>query len=200
MLINIAQMKERSFTHDAFISHSSKDKAVADAVCAGLEANGVRCWIAPRDIMPGRSWPEAITGAIETSPVTVVIFSANANESEQVTREVADSVNQGSVILPFKIENIIPSKSMRYFLSTPHWLDAITPPLETHIRKLVLIIKNLVAEKSAPNWKEEATNTRSVQLQSIDLPSEGPVALDDLVRKQKRGGFWSFFSNMLDDK
>jgi len=39
--------------HDAFISHSSKDKTIADATCAYLEASKIRCWVAPRDIRPG---------------------------------------------------------------------------------------------------------------------------------------------------
>ena len=29
--------------HDVFISYSKKDKAVADAICARLEQDGVRC-------------------------------------------------------------------------------------------------------------------------------------------------------------
>ncbi|MBV8722991.1 MAG: toll/interleukin-1 receptor domain-containing protein, partial [Candidatus Eremiobacteraeota bacterium] len=33
-----------------FISHSSKDREIADAICRHLEAMGVSCWIAPRDI------------------------------------------------------------------------------------------------------------------------------------------------------
>ena len=35
--------------HDVFISHSQKDKPIADGICAKLQATGVRCWIAPRD-------------------------------------------------------------------------------------------------------------------------------------------------------
>ena len=42
--------------HDVFISHSSKDKQTADAICHYLEQNGIRCWIAPRDILPGEDW------------------------------------------------------------------------------------------------------------------------------------------------
>ena len=44
---------------DVFISHSSKDKHVADAICAVLERRGLRCWIAPRDVTPGASWGAA---------------------------------------------------------------------------------------------------------------------------------------------
>jgi hypothetical protein len=36
-----------------FISHSSNDRATADAICAHLESAGIKCWIAPRDIEPG---------------------------------------------------------------------------------------------------------------------------------------------------
>jgi hypothetical protein len=50
--------------HKVFISHSSLDKPVADAVCAALEKNAVRCWIAPRDVQPGSSFAGEITGAI----------------------------------------------------------------------------------------------------------------------------------------
>jgi hypothetical protein len=39
--------------HDVFVSYSSDDKPTADAVCATLENKGIRCWIAPRDILPG---------------------------------------------------------------------------------------------------------------------------------------------------
>jgi hypothetical protein len=50
--------------HDVFISHSTEDKAVADAVCAILEKNGVRCWIAARDILPGADWSASIVDGI----------------------------------------------------------------------------------------------------------------------------------------
>ncbi len=45
--------------HDVFISHSSKNKPAADAVCHALEGDGVRCWIAPRD-------PESAVAALAT--------------------------------------------------------------------------------------------------------------------------------------
>ena len=50
-----------------FISHSSLDKAIADTVCSFLEARGITCWIAPRNIPPGGRYGEAIVHAIEDS-------------------------------------------------------------------------------------------------------------------------------------
>ena len=131
-------------SHDAFISYSSRDKAVADAACAALEASGVRCWIAPRDIMPGAEWGEAIIDAINQCRAFILIFSANANESPQIRREVERAVSKGIAIIPVRIQDIAPARSLEYFIGTVHWLDALTPPLEAHLRRLVDTVKALL--------------------------------------------------------
>jgi hypothetical protein len=53
---------------DVFISHSSNAKAIADAACAALEAAGIRCWIARRDIMSGTEYGAAIIYATARNP------------------------------------------------------------------------------------------------------------------------------------
>ncbi len=118
---------------DVFISHSSQDKHVADAVCATLESRGIRCWIAPRDILPGEEWAEAILNAIQNSQLMLLVFSAHANESPQVRKEVERAVHHAIPIIPVRIQDVLPNKSLEYFISTPHWLDAMTPPLEKHL-------------------------------------------------------------------
>lgn len=133
--------------HDVFISHSAKDKPVADAVCATLEGGGVRCWIAPRDIVPGTQWGESIIDAISSSQVMVLVFSSNANESQQIIREVERAVSKGIPVIPFRVEDVDPNKSLEYFISAPHWLDALTPPLEKHLAQLLSTIKLLLARK-----------------------------------------------------
>ena len=129
---------------DAFISYSHQDKPVADAACASLEAAGIRCWIAPRDIVPGRDWGESIIDAIAGAKVVILIFSGHANASPQIKREVERGVNRGIPIVPVRIEDIAPSKSLEYFISTPHWLDAFTPPLEQHLRQLAVAVQALL--------------------------------------------------------
>jgi hypothetical protein len=132
--------------HDVFISYSSKDKPVADAVCASLENASVRCWIAPRDVLPGEDFPKAIMQGINESKVMVLIFSANANASPHVTREVTKAVSKGLIIIPFRIEDAPMSESMEYLIGLPHWLDAITSPLSQHIDTLVKRVKSLVED------------------------------------------------------
>ena len=132
--------------HDVFISYSSADKTVADAACATLESRKIRCWIAPRDVLPGMSYAEALIDAINRSRIMVLVFSASADGSPQVMREVERAVNKGIPIIPFRIENVMPSKAMEYFLSAPHWLDALTPPLEKHLQRLVDTVQALLTE------------------------------------------------------
>lgn len=130
--------------HDVFISYSSQDKSVADAVCAGLEAKKIRCWIAPRDLLPGMMYQEGIIRAIEDCRVMVFIFSSHSNNSPHIIRELTKAVSTGSVIIPFRIEEVVPSKSMEYLIGAPHWLDALTPPLEAHIHTLVNTVESLL--------------------------------------------------------
>ena len=133
--------------HDAFISYSNLDRTVADAAVAVLESRGIRCWIAPRDITPGLDWSEAIVDAIERSKVMVLVLSAHANGSPQIKREVERGVNHGLPIIPFRIEDVPLSKALEYFISSPHWLDALTPPLEEHLQYLADTVQLLLQRR-----------------------------------------------------
>lgn len=161
--------------HDVFISHSAQDKAVADAVCAAFEEDGIRCWVAPRDVRPGRSFPGEITRAIQHSKVMVLIFSRHSNSSEQVLREVQLAVDSHLPIVRFRTEDVTLSDDLRYYLSTPHWLDALDPPLSKHIARLETAIKELLAQSVEEPVKEvTASAPPSAQL----APTERPASIE----------------------
>src|SRR4029077_14319513 len=130
--------------HEVFISHSSLDKPVADAVCAALEKTTIRCWLAPRDVQPGRSFAGEITRAIQHSKVMVLIFSAHSNTSEQILREVQLAANSHLHIVQFRIQDVLPNEDLEYYLSTPHWLDALSPPLEKNLQRLGTSVEALL--------------------------------------------------------
>jgi hypothetical protein len=130
--------------HEVFVSYSHRDKPVADAVVSHLERAGIRCWFAPRDVMPGRVWGEAIVQAIETTRLMVVILSDEANHSRQVLREVERAVASDVVVIPFRIEAFEPTGAMAYYLASEHWLDAMSAPLESHIDRLVKVAQALL--------------------------------------------------------
>jgi dienelactone hydrolase len=130
--------------HDVFISYSNKDKKPADAVCSIMEKNGIRCWVAPRDITPGVPFAEAIIDGIKGSKVFVLVYSSNSNQSQQVVKEVDRAVHHGLAIIPLRLEDVPMSKQLEYYVSNVHWLDALTPPLEKHINKLCKVVKMLL--------------------------------------------------------
>ena len=133
---------------EVMISDSKEDKAIADEICAGLEARGIWCWIAPRNILHGTEYQEAIVDAINASRILVLVLSSQSNESPFVKREVTLALSKRVTIIPFKIEDVPPSKTMEFLISTPQWLDAFTPPLEGHINNLAETIKTLLK-----NWE-----------------------------------------------
>jgi Flp pilus assembly protein TadD len=133
--------------HDVFVSYASADKTVADAVCGTLESNAVRCWIAPRDVEPGMAYGEAILDAIQGCRIMVLVFSSKANTSSHIPKEIERAVSKGASIIPFRIEDVKPGKSLDYFIGNVHWLDAMTPPLEGHIRRLAKNIQTILARE-----------------------------------------------------
>jgi hypothetical protein len=121
---------------DIFVSYSLPDRNCALELVARVEACGIECWIAPRDISPSADWAAEIIDAISAARVMVLVFSANSNESPQVRREVERAVHKRLMVVPFRIDDVMPSKSLEYFLSSQHWLDAFPPPLEPHYQRL----------------------------------------------------------------
>lgn len=122
--------------HDIFVSYSQPDREAAFALVKRLEARGITAWIAPRDVSPAADWAAEIIDAISSARLMVLVFSGNSNDSDQVRREVERAVHKQLPILPFRIEDVLPSKSLEYFLSAQHWMDAFPPPCEPHIDRL----------------------------------------------------------------
>jgi hypothetical protein len=187
-----------AMAHDVFLSHSHVDKVFADAICHKLEADGIRCWVAPRDIRPAEDWAEAIINAMEAARVLVLVFSSASNASPQVRREVERAVNKGLHVLPFRIENVPLSKSLEYFISTQHWLDALDGRMDFHLDQLRDCILPLLqdppavpavpapapmmAEAPAPALAPEAL----ARLESALARQLGPIARH-LVRRHAPG-------------
>lgn len=107
-----------------FISYSSKETKIAEQICNRIEKDGVSCFIAPRDIRPGKEYAAEIINGLDSSSAIILLMSQNANNSPHVLREVEHAVSLGIPILVYKIEEVELSKSMEYFLMTHQWVSA----------------------------------------------------------------------------
>jgi hypothetical protein len=107
-----------------FVSHVTEDRAAALQVVEELERRGVRCWIAPRNVQPGKPFDDDIADAIESCRAMLLIFSSQCNESEYIPREITVAGNSNKLIIPFRIEDVEPKRGLSVRLANLHWIDA----------------------------------------------------------------------------
>src|SRR5437762_5513592 len=133
---------------DVFISYSTRDSETAQAICSALESAGLSCWIAPRNIVPGQTWSEAIIDGINGCQVMVLLYSSASNASPQVLREVERAVSKRLGLIAFRAETVNPSKAMEYLVSVSHWLEAYTGSIEDHLASLVQSVQSLLTTRT----------------------------------------------------
>jgi hypothetical protein len=163
---------------DVFISYSQPDRDCAFELVARLEGEGIACWVAPRDIAPSADWAAEIMDAISAARVMILVFSSSSNQSPQVRREVERAVHKQLSILPFRIEEVLPSKSLEFFLSAQHWMDAFAPPREPHYARLCAYLKSQLAAGPALPASPAITSARSAAPHIFD-----PVELQHIERQ-----------------
>lgn len=166
-----ATATESAMPHDVFLSYASADRAAAVAVCAALEARGIACWVAPRDVKAGADWGEAILTAIGRAHAMVLILSRHTAGSVHVRNEVVTAVSQGLALVPVRIEDCQPGGALRLHLAGAHWLDVFPPPLEPHADALAAGVRLALAADA-----------------TIEIPRAQAVAMVAAARASQAGG------------
>jgi predicted ATPase len=174
--------------HQVFICHSSADVTVARDICVGLENAGLRCWIAPRDPLPGMPYGQQIVSAIEATRVVLLVFSSNANGSRAVLGELELAANRGKIVLPVRIEDVQPSPNLEFYVRAIHWFDAATRPLDQTLPELVrdvrMVLPDLaVAEDGvgAPDSTPRKASNLPIQVTSFVGRERDVGEIKDLV-------------------
>lgn len=125
-----------------FISYASQDAAVAERLCAALEAAGLPCWIAPRDVRAGESYAAAIVRAINSCRMLLLLLSQSAIDSPHVLREVERASSKRRPVLSVRLDAAKLPPDLEYFLSANQWLDASAKPIEQILPALVESVRN----------------------------------------------------------
>jgi TIR domain len=172
---------------DIFVSYSQPDFDCAMEMVTRVEREGIDCWIAPRDIAPSADWAAEIIDAISRSRVMILVFSASSNGSPQVRREVERAVSKQVSILPFRIENVLPSKSLEYFLSAQHWLDAFPPPREPHYARLCAYLKSAGtrSDPSQPDPSRPDPGANAELIQSFPAAASHAIDPSEMLRVER---------------
>lgn len=185
---------------DVFISYSTCDSALANAVKQALQAEGVRCWKAPEDVIPDSNthYAAQIVEAIERCPVMVLIWSVSSMESLEVSKELSVAMDAKTTVIPFRTEDIKPEGSFKYHLQGVHWLDMFDKPLENALQDLYsqvsanLEAKRLIREKRMQKAREDSGGQRpNPDLGDINSgPASAGKQLNSCLAKWKEALWW----------
>ena len=178
-------MNPKAIRRDVFVSYSQPDSHYAFELVSWIKRHGISAWIAPRDMSPMSDWAAEIIDAILAARIMMLAFSASSNDSPQVRREVERAVHKQLRILPFRIDDVLPSKSLEYFLSSQHWLDAFLPPREPHYARLCTFLSAALAAPTAVPTSTAIGMQPSEPLSENRVVATGnPFSLDATELKQ----------------
>jgi TolB-like protein/Flp pilus assembly protein TadD len=139
----------RTATPDVFISYASRDAAVANDVAVTLEGQGLKCWIAPRDVTPGAHYASEIVHAIDSAKAIVLILSQDAGTSPHVLREIERATSKRHPVITLRVDLAPLPAEFEYFLNTSQWLDASGGDARRMTPKLVAAVKSVIKAPAA---------------------------------------------------
>jgi adenylate cyclase len=134
-----------------FVSYASQDAEIANTVCRELESRDIRCWIAPRDVVPGALYADAIVRAINESKVLLIVLSQSAVASSHVGKEIERAASKHKQIIALRIDAAPLSPALEYFLSESQWIDVPALGMPAALSKLANAIEQGPHPPSPPN-------------------------------------------------
>ena len=107
-----------------FLSHAKTDGSWTQGLCDALEAAGIPCWIAPRDIPAGERFVEAIVRALGESHAVVVVVSERSAASRYVLAEVKRAFEEGRNIVPVRMDGATLPPELELYTNQHQWVEA----------------------------------------------------------------------------
>ena len=158
-----------------FISYSSKDQKSAEAICTAIENRGFPCWIASRDIGPGENFQAQVVRAIRTAKIMVLVFSSNANNSEEIKKELVLAGQSRLVVIPIRVEDVTPDDAFAYEFATRQWID-VFGDWEHAIGRVIQQIESVAGEAARSAAAAEAAGAKEADAKPPQPPPGAPTA------------------------
>jgi adenylate cyclase len=151
----------RHGTPPVFVSYASQDAAVVNHVVEALERQGLKCWVAPRDVIAGEFYGDAIVRAIDAAHVLVLLLSKSAAASPHILREVERASSKFHPVISLRIDRAPLPAGLEYFLNTSQWLDASDGELDRAFPKLGDAVRNSLTGTVASSTPSTSADART---------------------------------------
>jgi TIR domain len=179
-----------------FITYSSKDQKVARTICTALENRGLACWISSRNVKPGQNYQEQIVRAIRSSRVMVLVFTANANNSNEIKKELALASQNNLVVIPVRIEDVVPNEAFAYEFATRQWID-LFEDWEKSMAELVELIAAILNEPPpGDRAKAAAGPTGDAAAPAFFMAAAAPATTPAVPFMQRSGTRWAMIAGL----
>lgn len=166
---------ESNVGHKIFISFSSKDKKLAEKIYSHLNKNDLPCWISSKDIPAGADYQACIVDAIDKASLVVLVFSANANNSSEIAKEL--SLASKKVLIPIRIEDVLPAGAFQYQLSNRQFID-LYEDFESGLNDLTDRVRlALSSGSSGSDGQITDTGTRKIKKSKVVPISSAVIAV-----------------------
>ena len=167
-----------------FISYSSKDQDIAETIYQALEARGQDCWISCRDVKPGENFQEAIVRALRGAKVMLLVFTSNANNSDEIKKELVLAGRHHVAVVPVRVEDVVPNDAFSYEFATRQWID-LFKDWEREIDRLGAQIGTIIAAPKAGETPsvaaKPASRARPAPIPVAQKASYGPIIAAAIV-------------------
>jgi len=171
---------------DVFISYATADQQMAFQLCDLLEDQDICCWIAPRDVPPGGNYAEAVLQAIDSTDVTLLLLSSQANASVHVTHEVERATSKRKRIIPLRLEDIEPGPSMELHLASVQWVDAWNLPSDQLAGDLARLFRGETHKLATPVTASQGSATAITPACETQLAGDTSVGTPGSGRRPLR--------------
>lgn len=142
--------------YDVFISYSTKDyidesknvipNNVISQIKTALREAGISYWFDEEGIYSGDEFAPVLARAIKDSELFLFVSSANSNQSEWTSSEIATAHAYGKKIVPFKIDDSVYHESVIMYVARLNSIDYYLNPSKA-VGRLVESIQDYMTVK-----------------------------------------------------
>lgn len=163
-----------------FIAHTERDQQTAAAVCSALERNGMRGWLAFRDVPMGMDPRTALMQAIDASAACVLILSPQTDNAALI-EQVRPAIQRELPLIALRLESTFPTQALAEALRSAASVYAGAIPSEAQLGLLVRETQNALARSPQKAGPTATPLSPQQNIPPLSSPGYAPTASNPAV-------------------